>query len=202
MMLYALTAPPSRDDRNGFGFLVHCNQSPPLLTVCLSRTPPPRYLLRPSNYNSRPKSFTVKSQINPSESSRPTKVHELCVYEINERDRGSPAYLRLGEKPVNSLGDLVPFTNKISVQGSYLTTKDTYLSVTGGTGIFAGAYGQVKLQQLVFPFKLFYTFYLQGLAADLPAELLVTAVAPSPVVEASAAAKATEKGATCPNFTY
>ncbi|PWA77349.1 Allene oxide cyclase [Artemisia annua] len=63
---------------------------------------------------------------------------------------------------------------QISVQGAYLTTEDTYLSITGGTGIFAGAYGQVKLQQLVFPFKLFYTFYLKGLAKDLPAELLVT----------------------------
>ncbi|KAJ9564760.1 hypothetical protein OSB04_000726 [Centaurea solstitialis] len=191
------------------------------------------------------RSFTVKCQSNPSESSRSAKVHELCVYEINERDRGSPAYLRLGQKPVNSLGDLVPFTNKvysadlktrlgitagiciliknmpekkgdryeaiysfhlgdygqISVQGAYLTMEDTYLSVTGGTGIFAGAYGQVKLQQLVFPFKLFYTFYLQGLAADLPAELLVTAVTPSPAVEASPAAKACEDGAAGPNFT-
>ncbi|KAJ9564758.1 hypothetical protein OSB04_000724 [Centaurea solstitialis] len=190
------------------------------------------------------RSFTVKSQVNPSESSRPTKVHELCVYELNERDRGSPAYLRLGQKPVNSLGDLVPFTNKvysadlktrlgitagiciliknipekkgdryeaiysfhlgdygqIAVQGAYLTMEDTYLSVTGGTGIFAGAYGQVKLQQLVFPYKLFYTFYLQGLAADLPAELLVTPVPPSPAVEASPAAKACEPGATSPNY--
>ncbi|XP_076945434.1 allene oxide cyclase, chloroplastic-like [Bidens hawaiensis] len=189
--------------------------------------------------------FSIKSQTNPIESSRPTKVHELCVYEINERDRGSPAYLRLGQKPVNSLGDLVPFTNKvysadlqtrlgitagiciliknmpetkgdryeaiysfhlgdygqIAVQGAYVTTEDTYLTVTGGTGIFAGAYGQVKLQQLVFPFKLFYTFYLQGLAADLPAELLVTPVPPSPAVEASPAAKAAEPGATAPNYT-
>ncbi|KAF5780344.1 putative allene-oxide cyclase [Helianthus annuus] len=188
--------------------------------------------------------FSVKSQSNPTESSRPTKVHQLCVYEINERDRGSPAYLRLGQKPVNSLGDLVPFTNKvysadlqtrlgitagiciliknmpekkgdryeaiysfhlgdygqISVQGAYVTTEDTYLSVTGGTGIFAGAYGQVKLQQLVFPFKLFYTFYLQGLSADLPSELLVTPVPPSPAVEASPAAKAVEVGATGPNY--
>ncbi|GJT06174.1 allene oxide cyclase, chloroplastic-like protein [Tanacetum coccineum] len=191
------------------------------------------------------RSFSVKSQsTNSSESSRPTKVHELCVYEINERDRGSPAYLRLGQKPVNSLGDLVPFTNKIysadlekrlgitagicilirnlpevkgdryeaiysfhlgdygqiAVQGAYITTEETYLSVTGGTGIFAGAYGQVKLQQLVFPFKLFYTFYLQGLANDLPAELLVTPVTPSPAVEASAAAKAVQPGATGPNY--
>ncbi|PWA35709.1 allene oxide cyclase [Artemisia annua] len=191
------------------------------------------------------RSFSVKSQsTSPSESSRPTKVHELCVYEINERDRGSPAYLRLGQKPVNSLGDLVPFTNKIysadlktrlgitagiciliknmpevkgdryeaiysfhlgdygqiSAQGAYITTEDTYLAVTGGTGIFAGVYGQVKLQQLVFPFKLFYTFYLQGLANDLPAELLVTPVTPSPAVEASPDAKACKPGATGPNF--
>lgn len=34
------------------------------------------------------------------------------MYEINERDRGSPAYLRLSQKSVNSLGDLVPFSNK------------------------------------------------------------------------------------------
>ncbi|KVI02819.1 allene oxide cyclase, chloroplastic-like [Cynara cardunculus var. scolymus] len=219
--------------------------APDSLSFKNSTTPLPFKKLSTTAASGRCRSFTVKSQINPSESSRPTKVHELCVYEINERDRGSPAYLRLGQKPVNSLGDLVPFTNKvysadlqtrlgitagiciliknmpekkgdryeaiysfhlgdygqISVQGAYLTMEDTYLSVTGGTGIFAGAYGQVKLQQLVFPFKLFYTFYLQGLAGDLPAELLVTPVTPSPAVEASAAAKATEKGATCPNFT-
>nr|XP_043618134.1 allene oxide cyclase, chloroplastic-like [Erigeron canadensis] len=60
------------------------------------------------------RSLTVRSQATPSpDSSRPGKVHELCVYEINERDRGSPAYLRWGQKPVNSLGDLVPFTNKV-----------------------------------------------------------------------------------------
>nr|XP_043618131.1 allene oxide cyclase, chloroplastic-like isoform X2 [Erigeron canadensis] len=190
------------------------------------------------------RSLTVKSQATSPDSSTPSKVQQLCVYEINERDRGSPAYLRLGQKPVNSLGDLVPFTNKvysadlekrlgitagiciliknmpevkgdryeaiysfhlgdygqIAVQGAYITTEDTYLTVTGGTGIFAGAYGQVKLQQLVFPFKLFYTFYLQGLSADLPSELLVTPVPPSPAVEASPAAKAAEAGATGPNY--
>lgn len=89
---------------------------------------------------------------------------------------------------------------QITVQGAYITTEDTYLTVTGGTGIFAGAYGQVKLHQLVFPFKLFYTFYLQGLSGDLPPELLVTAVTPSPTVEASPAAKAAQPGATAPNF--
>jgi hypothetical protein len=39
----------------------------------------------------------------------------------------------------------------ISVQGAYLTYEDTYLAVTGSSGIFEGAYGQVKLQQIVFP---------------------------------------------------
>ena len=166
------------------------------------------------------------------------------MYEINERDRGSPAYLRLSKKEVNSLGDLVPFSNKIysgdlekrlgitsglcvliqnvpekkgdryeaiysfyfgdyghiSVQGAYLTYEDTYLAVTGGSGIFEGVYGQVKLKQIVFPFKLFYTFYLKGIA-DLPAELTGKPVAPSPSVEPSPAAKATEPQATVKNFT-
>ncbi|XP_061370196.1 allene oxide cyclase, chloroplastic-like [Gastrolobium bilobum] len=173
-----------------------------------------------------------------------TKVQELFVYEINERDRGSPAYLRLSQKSVNSLGDLVPFSNKlyygnlekrlgitsglcvliqhvpekkgdryeaiysfyfrdyghISVQGPYLTYQDTYLAVTGGSGIFEGVYGQVKRQQLVFPFKLFYTFYLKGIP-DLPPELLGKPVEPSPKVEPSPAAKATEPNASLPNFT-
>lgn len=172
------------------------------------------------------------------------KVQELFVYEINERDRGSPAYLRLSQKPVNSLGDLVPFSNKIysgdlqkrlgitaglcvliqhepekkgdryeaiysfyfgnyghiSVQGAYLTYQDTYLAVSGGSGIFEGVYGQVKLHQLVFPFKLFYTFYLKGVP-DLPPELLGKPVEPSPSVEPSPAAMATEPHACLPNFT-
>ncbi|KAK6150969.1 hypothetical protein DH2020_015901 [Rehmannia glutinosa] len=151
------------------------------------------------------------------------KVQELNVYEINERDRGSPAYLRLSQKNVNSLGDLVPFSNKvytgdlkkragitaglcvliknepekkgdryeatysfyfgdyghIAVQGPYLTYEDTYLAVTGGSGIFEGCTG----------------------IPDLPAELLGEPVAPSPAVEPTAAAKACEAGATLPNFT-
>ncbi|CAL5413799.1 unnamed protein product [Camellia sinensis] len=46
------------------------------------------------------RSFTCKSQSYPSDPSRPisAKVQELCVYEMNERDRGSPAYLRLSQK--------------------------------------------------------------------------------------------------------
>ncbi|GLU10815.1 hypothetical protein SLE2022_275960 [Rubroshorea leprosula] len=190
------------------------------------------------------RSFSCKSQANPSGDPRPTKVQELCVYEINERDRGSPAYLRLSQKSVNSLGDLVPFSNKlytgdlqkrvgitaglciliqnkpekkgdryeaiysfyfgdyghISVQGSYLTYEDSYLAVTGGSGIFEGVYGQVKLQQLVFPLKLFYTFYLRGIG-DLPKELLGKPVEPSPAVEPSPSAKACEPTATIVNFT-
>ncbi|CAN6451931.1 unnamed protein product [Victoria cruziana] len=171
-------------------------------------------------------------------------VQELHVYEINERDRSSPAYLRLSQKQVNSLGDLVPFTNKIysgnlekrlgisagicilikhvpekkgdryeaiysiyfgdyghiSIQGPYLTYEDTYLAVTGGSGVFKGARGQVKLRQLIFPFKIFYTFYLEGIP-PLPAELLGEPVPPSPSVEPTPAAKATEPHATITNFT-
>ncbi|KAH9751196.1 Allene oxide cyclase [Citrus sinensis] len=173
-----------------------------------------------------------------------SKVQELYVYEINELDRGSPAYLRLSKKCfINSLGDLVPFSNKlysgdlqkrvgitagiciliqhkpmkgdryeavysfyfgdyghISVQGSYLTYKDTCLAVTGGSGIFEGVSGQVKLKQLVFPFKLFYTFYLKGIK-DLPGELMGKPVRPSPFVHPSPMAKACKPGATVANFT-
>lgn len=167
------------------------------------------------------------------------------MYEINERDRDSPAILKLNKKTETlALGDLVPFTNKlysgdlkkrfgitagicvliqhvpekngdrfeaiysfyfgdyghIAVQGAYLTYEDSYLAVTGGSGIFEGVYGQVKLQQLVFPYKLFYTFYLKGIP-DLPKELLGTPVEPSPAVEAAPAAKATEAHGVIRNFT-
>jgi len=168
-----------------------------------------------------------------------TGVQELNIYELNERDRGSPKVLALGGSKdpatgdhVTGLGDFVPFTNKlydgslqtrlgitaglctvisfdaakqstrfealysfylgdyghISVQGPYITTESTNLAITGGSGIFAGAYGYVKLQQLVFPFKLFYTFYLQGIE-KLPEALLAPPVPPSPSVEASQDAK-------------
>ncbi|KAL8123850.1 allene oxide cyclase, chloroplastic-like [Apium graveolens] len=198
----------------------------------------------PSTTTAVSRSFSCISQSTSPDSPTPSKVQELSVYEINERDRGSPAYLRLSQKSVNSLGDLVPFSNKIytgdlqkrvgitaglciliqnvpekkgdryeatlslhfgdyghiCVQGEYLTYQDTYLAVTGGSGIFEGVYGQVKLQQLIFPFKLFYTFYLKGIP-DLPEELLGAAVPPSPAVEPAAAAKACEPGATILNYT-
>ncbi|KAL3630325.1 hypothetical protein CASFOL_023309 [Castilleja foliolosa] len=205
------------------------------------KNPPTSQTLKISSSPKR--SFTCKSQADPSDS-RSSKVQELNVYEMNERDRGSPAYLRLSQKTVNSLGDLVPFSNKvytgdlkkragitsgicvliknepekkgdryeaiysfyfgdyghIAVQGPYLTYEDTYLAVTGGSGIFEGVYGQVKLKQIIFPFKLFYTFYLKGIP-DLPAELLGEPVEPSPAAEPTAAAKACEDGATISNFT-
>ncbi|KAK8537513.1 hypothetical protein V6N13_042440 [Hibiscus sabdariffa] len=187
--------------------------------------------------------FNKNKQAEPA-TPKPTKVQQLHVYELNERDRSSPAVLKLSQKPINSLGDLVPFTNKLysgdlqkrigitaglcvliqhvperkgdryeaiysfyfgdyghlAVQGPYLTYEDTLLAVTGGSGIFEGAYGQVKLHQIVFPMKLFYTFYLKGIP-DLPAELLGNPVPPSPAVEPSAAAKATEPHGTIPNYT-
>ncbi|XP_062152393.1 allene oxide cyclase, chloroplastic-like [Alnus glutinosa] len=172
------------------------------------------------------RSFTCKIHADPSDSARPTKVQELHVYEVNDLDRGSPAYLGLSKKTVHSLGDLVPFTNKLftgdlkkqlgitqglcvvienkpekkgdryeasysfqfgdyghmAVRGAYLTYEDTYLTVIGGSGIFEGVYGQVKLQQIVFPFKIFYTFYLRGIK-ELPEELLVKPVEPNLVID-------------------
>lgn len=202
---------------------------------------------RRSSKNVTTKAFFFNKPSSQPDSSKPAndKVQELLVYEINERDRNSPAILKLSQKPEHlTIGDLVPFTNKlytgdlqkrigitaglcvlikhepekkgdrfeaiysfyfgdyghISVQGAYLTYEDTYLAVTGGSGIFEGVYGKVKLHQIVFPYKLFYTFYLKGIA-DLPKELLGKPVEPSPTVEAVPAAKATEPHATVSNFT-
>lgn len=88
----------------------------------------------------------------------------------------------------------------IAVQGPYLTYEDTYLAVTGGSGIFEGVTGQVKLHQIVFPFKIFYTFYLRGIK-DLPQELLGKPVEPNPAVEPSPEAKALEPHATIAGYT-
>nr|AEC11095.1 allene oxide cyclase [Torenia fournieri] len=190
-------------------------------------------------------SAVAKSSRSFSSDSRSSQVQEMHVYEINELDRGSPAYLRLSQKTVNSLGDLVPFSNKvytgdlkkrcgitsgicilikheeekkgdryeaiysfyfgdyghIAVQGPYLTYPvDTHLAVTGGSGLFEGVYGTVKLHQIVFPFKIFYTFYLKGIP-DLPKELTGEPVPPSKEVEPTAEAKACQPGHTLPGFT-
>ncbi|CAF2258874.1 allene oxide cyclase 4, chloroplastic [Brassica rapa] len=89
----------------------------------------------------------------------------------------------------------------ISVQGPYLTYEDTLLAITGGSGVFEGAYGQVKLRQLVYPTKLFYTFYLKGVVSDLPVELTGKHVEPSKDVKPAAEAQAAQPGATIINFT-
>lgn len=88
----------------------------------------------------------------------------------------------------------------LSVQGTYLTYKDTFLAITGGSGVFEGAYGQVKLNQIIFPMKLFYTFYIKGIK-DLPEELLGQPLPPSVNVEASADAKALLAHACIKNYT-
>eukprot|EP00252_Welwitschia_mirabilis_P016809 TRINITY_DN372_c0_g1_i2.p1 TRINITY_DN372_c0_g1~~TRINITY_DN372_c0_g1_i2.p1 ORF type:complete len:243 (+),score=17.43 TRINITY_DN372_c0_g1_i2:146-874(+) len=88
----------------------------------------------------------------------------------------------------------------IAVQGPYLTYDESYLAVTGGSGIFNGVRGQVKLQQLVYPFKLFYTFYLEDIP-HLPKELLGKPVPPTPDVEPAAAARNREPHAVIPNYT-
>ena len=49
------------------------------------------------------------------------RVQEMYIYELNEKDRGSPVYLPFSFKfdffkflPKGALGDLVPFTNKVT----------------------------------------------------------------------------------------
>ncbi|XP_062111186.1 allene oxide cyclase, chloroplastic-like [Humulus lupulus] len=231
---------PSQQTQAQLGFNI--SNSFPILKLSSSSSSTPKN--NSTNFTTKA-FFFQKEKTSSSNSSRPTKVQELHVYEINERDRGSPVLLKLAQKSANSLGDLVPFTNKIysgdlekrlgitsgiciliqhvpdkhgdryeaiysfyfgdyghlSVQGPYLSYEDSYLAVTGGSGVFEGAYGQVKLRQLVYPFKIFYTFYLKGIP-DLPTELVgKSPVAPSPDVEPSPAAKAGESHAIIPSFT-
>ncbi|CAL9003456.1 unnamed protein product [Prunus brigantina] len=137
--------------------------------------------------------FTCRIQANPSSSSEQTAPTEqapqvLHVYEINELDCASMAYLRL--TGISTLIQNKPEKKDyghISAQGAYLTYEDSYLAVTGGSGIFEGVYGQVKLHQLVYhSFKILYTFYLKGIK-DLPKQLLGKHVEPSPDVVPTAA---------------
>ncbi len=85
-------------------------------------------------------------------------------------------------------------------QGAYITYQDTYLAITGGSGIFAGCYGEVKLQQLIFPVKLHYTFYLRGIK-KLPAALTKKPVEPSVSVEPCKEAQECHPDHCVPNFT-
>lgn len=93
-----------------------------------------------------------------------------------------------------------PVVSCLGLQGPYLTYQDTELAILGGSGIFRGAYGFVKLHQIVFPTKLFYTFYLFGVA-KLPDILVKKSVEPSVDVVPSAAAKAGLPEGSLPNYT-
>ena len=117
----------------------------------------------------------------------------ICILIQHKEEKGGDRYEAIYSFYFGDYGH-------IAVQGPYLTYEDTYLAVTGGSGIFAGVSGQVKLHQIEFPFKLLYTFYLKGIK-DLPEELLGKTVEPSPSVEASDAAKALEPHATIRGFT-
>jgi allene oxide cyclase len=86
------------------------------------------------------------------------------------------------------------------VQGPYITYEDSYLAITGGSGIFTGVYGQVKLHQIIFPVKLFYTFYLQGIA-KIPATLTAPVVPPTPEIQPAKEAKECLPSHTAPNYT-
>ncbi|CAM6106242.1 unnamed protein product [Calypogeia fissa] len=59
---------------------------------------------------------------------------------------------------------------QLSGMGPYYVTKDSEMVVTGGTGIFKGARGVVKLHSEVPPIKILYTYYLTGIP-KLPAAL-------------------------------
>lgn len=86
------------------------------------------------------------------------------------------------------------------VQGPYITYEDSYLAITGGSGIFAGCYGQAKLHQIIFPFKLYYTFYLQGIQ-KIPEALTKTPVPPTPAIAPAPEAQQCLGGHTAPNYT-
>ena len=81
-----------------------------------------------------------------------------------------------------------------------MTFEDSYLAVTGGSGIFTGVYGKVKLHHIEFPYKIFYTFYLQGIS-ELPEQLTRAHVPPSASITASSTAVQCLPGAVAPNFT-
>ncbi|XLU62232.1 hypothetical protein S245_021441, partial [Arachis hypogaea] len=94
----------------------------------------------------------------------------ICILIQNNAEKGDEAIYSF------YFGDY----GHIAVQGPYLTYEDTYLAVTGGSGIFEGVSGQVKLHQIVYPFKIFvhFNFYLKGIK-NLPKELIVETIEPN-----------------------
>ncbi|XP_022004616.1 allene oxide cyclase 4, chloroplastic-like [Helianthus annuus] len=102
------------------------------------------------NVSGSRKAFTIKSQSNPSDSSRPNLKlpNPVHVYSADLQTRlGITAGIcilikNMPEKKGDRYEAIYSFHLgdywQISVQGAYVTTEDTYLSV-------AGAYGQVKL---------------------------------------------------------
>ncbi|KAK3212112.1 hypothetical protein Dsin_016818 [Dipteronia sinensis] len=153
------------------------------------------------NFSSLQKNyFTLKSQANPSLDSRPGDLEKrigitagICILVQHKKEKKGDRYEAIYSLYFGEYGH-------IAVQGPYLTYDDSYLAVTGGSGIFKGVSGEVKLQQLVFPFKIFYTFYLKGID-DLPEELLGKPVEPTPAVEPTLAANACHPHATILNYT-
>lgn len=58
-------------------------------------------------------------------------IQTLHVYELNEGDRHSPAFLKLSKNPEKCLGDLVPFSNKL-----YSGDLKTRLGISAGMIIY------------------------------------------------------------------
>lgn len=90
-------------------------------------------------------------------SSKAGVVQEMSVYEFNEKDRSSPAYLPFSLKfdfsrglPAGALGDLVPFTNKL-----YDGTLQMRLGITAGIAILIKYYPEKKGHR----YEAAYSFY-------------------------------------------
>ena len=83
-------------------------------------------------------------------------------------------------------------------QGPYAEYEETTLAITGGTGIFMGVYGTVRLRNVKFPTSLFYRFKLYGIP-KLPAELIWDTVPPTEDVKP--APNASSPGVALRNFT-
>ncbi|KAL4189017.1 hypothetical protein AMTRI_Chr08g204880 [Amborella trichopoda] len=139
-------------------------------------------------------SRAVTTNATDSSSNRPNKcslffiVQEMYVYEINELDRDSSAYLSLSQKPVNSL---LPFSNKIVLNFLlYHGNLEKRLGITAGIGVlirhvfYFGDYGHISVQGL----------------ESCRAELLREPVRPHPDIEPTPSAKAAEPHASIPNY--